>query len=268
MQKATTRRVFGVVGLVLILALGASLNAAAWDWLSGSGVKGSGNRTTESRNLPAFSEVHVKGSVDLELQVGGSEKVEVEGDDNLVALIRTEVKDGILIVDAKEEFTSRKGLLVRAVIPSLKRIELTGSGDAQVQGVDAKEFQAELTGSGDLHFRGTASEFRLGITGSGDCELRGLKSQNLEVRISGSGDVRLDGTAEKLQILISGSGDVNAADLNAKVAVVHVMGSGDVVVRASDDLDAEVMGSGDISYIGTPAKIKTSTHGSGEINRR
>lgn len=268
MLKATRRRVYGVIGLALLLAVGTSFHAVAWDWWPGSGVKGSGNRTTQSRNLPAFTEVHVKGSVDLELQVGGSQKVEVEGDDNLIALVRTEVKDGTLVVDAKEEFSSRKGLLVRAVIPSLKRIELTGSGDAQVQGVEAKEFDAEITGSGDLHFRGTASEFRLRIAGSGDCALKGLKSQSVDVRISGSGDVILDGTAEKLQILVSGSGDVDAADLSAKVAKVNVMGSGDIVVRASDDLDAEVMGSGDISYIGTPAKIKTSTHGSGEITRR
>jgi hypothetical protein len=47
---------------------------------------------------------------------------------------------------------------------------------------------------------------------------------------------------------------------------VTVTGSGDAVVRAMDEIDANIIGSGNVRYAGNPAQVKRSVVGSGEIS--
>ena len=66
---------------------------------------------------------------------------------------------------------------------------------------------------------------------------------------------------------IKGAGILSAGDLKAKRAKVSVQGAGQVTVNASDELDAEVSGTGFIWYIGTP-KLKSNVNGLGLIQRK
>ena len=103
------------------------------------------------------------------------------------------------------------------------------------------------------------------VSGSGDIQVNGLKAGELEARVTGSGDVTLKGSADRLQAEVTGSGDVHAADLSVKSAQVKVTGSGDVAVRATAELDATIMGSGDVHYYGHPPEVHKHVSGSGDI---
>jgi hypothetical protein len=110
--------------------------------------------------------------------------------------------------------------------------------------------------------------FALDLSGSGQSRLKGMDCGELRIGISGSGDVEAQGHAASLAISIAGSGDVKASALRSDDVRVRVAGSGNAAVHASKSLDVSIAGSGDVTYGGDATKIKTSVAGSGHIGRQ
>ena len=106
------------------------------------------------------------------------------------------------------------------------------------------------------------------INGSGDIRLSDVTKDTLALVINGSGDITAQGQVDELTADINGSGDLHAATLEAKAVQVKVNGSGDAEVKASDTFKASINGSGDIVYIGAPARVQTAVHGSGTIIKK
>ena len=57
-------------------------------------------------------------------------------------------------------------------------------------------------------------------------------------------------------------------DLAVRDAVVRVRGSGDAQLGLVSSLDAEVLGSGDVTYAGSPKIVRQVVRGSGSISQR
>jgi hypothetical protein len=224
-RAATAAAIFA--GLASFTAL-AGDDSDNWGLHFGLGVHGSGNIKTESRDVGSFDRVQSRGSIDVEIAVGKQASVTVEADDNILSLIRTDVRGGALIIDSQSNFSSRHSPLVHITTPSLQALQVSGSGDSDIAGA------------------------------SGD---------QLLIRIEGSGDVRASGSVKSLRLRIEGSGDARLGDLNTDQADVEIDGSGDADLAVASSLDATVNGSGDVHYSGNPAHVTTRVHGSGEIER-
>src|SRR5687768_12132665 len=91
---------------VLIAATAASGCGVSVDW-DGPSVAGSGVRTSVTRSVATFDHVDVGGAYDVVVRVGAAPSVVLEGDDNLLPLIRTEVRDGTLHIDSEDDMRSR-----------------------------------------------------------------------------------------------------------------------------------------------------------------
>jgi len=65
------------------------------------------------------------------------------------------------------------------------------------------------------------------------------------------------GKAEQIKATISGSGKVLAADLEVSKCEVRISGSGDVVINVKDALDANISGSGSVTYKGNPSQVNS-----------
>ena len=63
---------------------------------SSSNVVGSGKSKEEIRNVSAFDSIELQGSGNVVIEQNGKEGVTVSGDDNIVPLITTTVKDKVL----------------------------------------------------------------------------------------------------------------------------------------------------------------------------
>src|SRR3989442_9070504 len=98
------------------------------------GIRGSGNRKTEKKELPAFKAVETGGAFDVEITCQKPQSVEIEADDNLLPLLETDVADGVLHVGMKQNYNSRKLIVLRIAVPDLNRITISGAGTARVTG--------------------------------------------------------------------------------------------------------------------------------------
>lgn len=192
------------------------------------GVRGSGNVISETRDVSDFSEIAVLGSADVVVVVDGSESLTVEAEDNIMPLLRIEVRNGRLELGSESSISPTTKIRYTISAARLDAVSVSGSGDITAIGIDADSF---------------------------------------DVEIDGSGRIEAAGTAGTLSVEISGSGNYVGEDLVASVGTVRVSGSGDAVVNITDELDADVSGSGDIEYIGEP-NITSSISGSGDISQR
>lgn len=172
-----------------------------------------------------FTKVSSKGSFDVEIKQGSASDVVVEGDENIVKLVRLKVVGETLEIDTEGNYTTSTRLVVKITLPKIEGIDLSGSGNTTVSGV---------------------------------------KADDLDVDISGSGNIKIDGTAKKLSASVSGSGVIDANTLEAKDADADISGSGSIKVFATKNLNVDIAGSGEVSYKGSP-NLKKDITGSGEV---
>jgi hypothetical protein len=230
---------------VLIAAPTAFGCGLSVDW-DGRAVTGSGVRTSVTRTVAAFDRVDVGGAYDVVIRVGATPSVVLEGDDNLLSLIRTEVHDGTLHIDAEEDLRSREPIRITIGVGILNGVHSGGSSDVAVRDVRSEAFDASVSGSSD-------------ITANGDFG-------DLSASISGSGEIHMSGSADGIDGELSGSGELDLLEVRARSARVEVSGSGGATVQVSERLDAKVSGSGDVRYRGQPA-VSMDVSGSGDVER-
>jgi len=83
----------------IILTLSFSVNAQSW-WNSKK-VRGNGKMKTEVRNTSDYKSVSTAGNFDVKLVEGKEGKITLNGEENLMKYVITEVKKGKLIIKVK-----------------------------------------------------------------------------------------------------------------------------------------------------------------------
>ncbi|MBL7814102.1 MAG: DUF2807 domain-containing protein [Saprospiraceae bacterium] len=220
------------------------------NWGGGERVVGEGPSVSETRDVKNFTGFKSSISADITVkQTSGNFNVTIEGQKNIIALVKCEVVDGTLKIGFEKGYSinHKEPLKIHIEAPSFSYMGMSGSGNVRSK--------SGLTGE----------KLTVNISGSGDFDLNDLKFNNLNVGISGSGDIDLAGSVESVELSISGSGDLNAENLKAQKAQCRVSGSGDISLNVSKELDASISGSGDISYSGKPATVHKRVSGSGDI---
>ena len=103
------------------------------------------------------------------------------------------------------------------------------------------------------------------MRGHKDVDLGHVERDTLNVTIANSGSLTAEGKVDRLTISIMGSGDARLGKLAARSVSVMVMGSGSATIAPSEELKANIMGSGDVHLLTRPQKIERAIMGSGRI---
>ncbi|MBL7938237.1 MAG: DUF2807 domain-containing protein [Flavobacteriales bacterium] len=210
--------------------------------------KGAGAPVKQPLAVATFHGIVVEGSLEVRLSRSDAQQVDAEGQANLIALITTEVKNGVWHIGTKRCYSTDKPFIVHIAVPTLDLVSVQGSGDVK----------------GDDTF--TMDEIDLEVQGSGELRLA-VAAKTVRATVQGSGDIDLKGTCASLNASVQGSGDIDAGGLKATSGKAEVAGSGDITVEAVEVLDASIAGSGDINYRGDPAKVNKNIAGSGDIKQ-
>src|SRR6185436_853253 len=217
MKKATL--------LVILAALVAAFSACH----IGRGVKGSGNLKTEKRNLPAFKGIETTGAYEVEVMCQKPASFEIEADDNILPLIRTDVRDGVLYVTSEKSYNPSRAVRLRISLPELTAVSSQGAGDVSIQ--DAK-------------------------------------SDDLKIASMGAASIKAAGKVKSATISSSGAGDIDANRLQAEKARVTVAGAASVSVYATEQLDVTISGVGSVTYGGNPKSVNKSVSGFGSVKQK
>ena len=186
------------------VALAAMLTAGCM------GTRGEGPTVPEPRPLAAFSRVDSAAGIDVTIQIGPAQAIEVRAQSNITPLIVTTIDGGTLRIRSTKELDPFSGVTVAITVPDLDGITLSGGSDGTVTGLAGKQFDAAITGGGDLTVTGTADAASVKASGGGEAHLTGLAIRTLDVELSG-GAVVEGRVSDEVRGSASGGAEVTIA---------------------------------------------------------
>lgn len=197
--------------------------------LNFGGVHGSGKTATEARDLTGFKAVDVGGVFQVEIVAQKDFRVEVEADDNLLPLIKTEVDGNVLKINAERRLSSSNPIKIRIYAPDIDNLEVSGAANVS---------------------------------------MTDIKNDNLTLDCSGHSNIKIAGETSKLNIDVSGSTKIDAEALRTVDANVDAGGASGVTVNVSGELRSEASGASKILYTGTPSNVIKETHGASRVAQK
>jgi Putative auto-transporter adhesin, head GIN domain len=221
--------------------------------LSACGIANSESRDagpTGSRTFAVvnFDAVSLEGSDDVRIVRGPVIAVVANGGQKVLDQLDIRVEGSTLRIGRKRSWGMRwgydKGAVVTVTVPSVKAVDVAGSGDMTLDRADGDAFAGSVAGSGSLR-------------------VASLAVKRATLSIAGSGDLMAVGASDDVQFSTSGSGDIDAAKLQNRRADISISGSGNVTTAATESAAISISGSGDATVTGT-AKCAVSKSGSGE----
>ena len=189
-------------------------------------TKGSGKVATDVRDLRDFKGIDVSGVFQVEITSQKDFEVEIEADDNLLPLIKTEVRGGVLHIETEGRISTDNGLKIRISAPDINDID--ASGVAKVN-------------------------------------LSSIKTDELRIHTSGASKINVNGEAAKLFVKVSGASNIEAADLKAVDADIDASGASSVSVFATGELLTDASGASKIRYSGSPKSVEKRSSGASSV---
>jgi len=199
---------------------GVSAVAVSAAFYASSVTKALAADITQSSDLDGFSKIRLSTSSDINITIGNGFSIEMVGDEELIGNTILEVKSDTLHVKHKRgrfNYDDDQEMVINVVMPNIEAMQINGSGDAEITGVDNEELELSINGSGDVIFAG--------------------------------------GTCQSMEIDIHGSGDVEARELECVDVNVDVSGSGESEVYASNSIEFDSHGSGEVDVYGNPQTV-------------
>jgi len=189
-------------------------------------VNGSGVRASESRAVASFNAIDATGIGSMKVRIGDTDALKITADDNLLPLIKSEVKDGVLILSSTSAIHSKTDVVYEVTAKSINRLENSGTVSIDAQG---------------------------------------FKGGSLKVETSGVGGTTLSGKVDSLKVELSGVGSIDAEALAADRVDVEMSGVGSGSVRADKSIRANVSGVGSLTWKGAATDVLTSVSGVGRV---
>lgn len=246
--------------------------------LYSNAVQGNGIAARDARPVAPVQALEVNGSITVEARIGPVAALVVEADSNLLPLIRTEVRDGTLVIGATQAYRGRTPVRVLYTAPRLAAVRHSGSGRLSVQGLDGAPLAVAHTGSGSVLLAGQVASLQADSSGSGGIDAAGLQSGSADLtlagsghvdvgqvrgehataRLDGSGRLRIAGAVRMLTARANGSGRLDLSGLTSEQADLSSNGSGGITANVTRSLLAYSGGSGGIRVYGNPAQRSVS----------
>jgi hypothetical protein len=211
-------------------------------------IKGNGKIVTVNRTTSTYDGLAVGGPFDVILVKGKEGEITIEGEENIIPYIETEIEGDILQIKFKKNtnINTTKRLTITVYFESIEKVSLAGSGNiTSNEIIKSKDFAVALGGSGNITLKVDANE--------------------ISANIGGSGNIELIGKTKELTSSVAGSGSIKAYGLNADSLSVNIAGSGSVNSTVKTKIKVKIVGSGNVYYKGKPSSIDTKSVGSGSV---
>ena len=230
-------RLLFIVGFMLVQVLFISCK---------KNIKGVGPVSVHKREVSGFTKVDLMIPANVTIVVADSFNCAITSQDNIATAIKLEV-DGEQLGISSDYSLNDSRIEILISLPLVEGLSISGAGEIKTLNIIKSEsLKLYINGSGNLFVNAETDKLKTEINGSGDCNLRG--------------------STREFKCEINGSGDLHGFNFSAIEAKVEINGSGDAELSPTDQLDAAIHGSGNITYKGSP-HLKSEIVGSGEIKK-
>jgi hypothetical protein len=211
-----------VLGMLMLTGTGCGL------W--GSGVAGHVQRT-----VGAFTEVRIQTGIEASVIIGPQEPLQLQGDDNLLPVIQTEVQDNVLIATTTPGTTiyPRLPLTLRITTPVLTSV--TATSGSYIGGDHLQPIRMNIT-----------------ATGGSRVTLTDLTTEDVTINAEGGSSVKLIGQGKRMDIVLSGASPLSSSSFPVETATLNASGASKGEVRVTSSISGTLSGSSTLTVFGNP----------------
>lgn len=191
-------------------------------------ITGSGVRQKQNREVAPFTSIATEGAFEIDVVCQKPQSLEIEGDDNLLPLITTEVSNNVLHIRSNRSFSVNDPVKIMISLPNLEGIS---------------------------------------VNGAGKFDIAGIKNDKFEIDANGATTIRVAGETGLIDFDTKGAGKIDAHKLRAARGVVEAKGVARVDVNVTDQLEVTVSGPSHVTYRGDPVLNKT-VNGPGSVEKK
>jgi hypothetical protein len=195
------------------------------------GVQGSGKRELQKRQVSPFTSISTEGAFTIEITCQKDLSVEVEGDDNVLDLVTSEVSNNVLRLSNSKNYSVSEPVKFKISVPNLEAVSVSGAGTITVKGMNNEKFEIDADGAPTITVAGNTKLVDIHSNGAGKVDTNNLRAARAVVKANGAAEVELD-VAEQLDVTVNGPSSVTYK--GDPVVNKSVNGPGKVEKRVSE----------------------------------
>jgi hypothetical protein len=239
-----------IVSMVLLFAFAACNKSSAPDCF-----KTTGKQIVLTRTLSPFDTLQLESYLDVTLKTGPEYKVEINGGENMVDKITTNITSRTLVIENKNQCNFVRGykhhIAVTVTAPRYKFVVTNSIGNISTANDFAQDTFVVRTEAGDVTINGVFNEVR---TSS-----------------HGNGNVYFKGKTNNLQSYMNGTNYLNAQDGTiTNYVFVESISLADAYVKAPDGgvVEYHIWKTGNLYYEGNPLNVVGKREGKGAVIKK
>ena len=214
---------------------------------------GSDRRTFDETG---FTRVSVLGGYRVVVRRGETFKVEAGGNEGVLSDIRVERDGSELQIKSRNNSSlfgrswgrDAKKVLIVIDMPSIERLELAGSVQADLGGFERQD-QLRIEQAGASHLRLNGNYGTLRLEQAGACRTTAT------------------GHADELNLEAAGACELAGANLQTRTATVSLAGVCKARLNVTESIKGDAVGASEIAYSGQPKSVKVESTGPSSIKR-
>jgi len=125
-----------------------------------SEIKGSGKRVMEKRNVTPFTSISTEGAFTIEVTCQKNQSLEVEGDDNVLEYVTSDVSNNILRIKNTKNFATNEPVKFRISVPNLEGLSVNGAGHIEIKNLNNDKFEIDTNGAPTISRSASVSAWR------------------------------------------------------------------------------------------------------------
>lgn len=232
------------ITIALILAL--LFSSCGFDF--GNGKKGNGIVQEENRTVNGdFNAVSASEGLDVYITQGGEFKILVEADENVIDLIATDLKNGVLRIHTNENI-GRATKNIYVTLPEIIALEASSGADLMTENAI------------------NAETIDLNASSGADLEIADLRAEKVNADSSSGADIEIGGETKIFYSNASSGSGIRANNLISSECRASASSGANITVNVTESLIAEASSGGGIKYSGT-AKVEKRKSSSGSVSQ-
>jgi hypothetical protein len=226
------------------------LNTGCWSKADNGRLRHGYNDTIQTRDVGSFEKIELDGNFTVYLQNGPTCNLTLEGDEEILNVVLTEVDNGSLKISYMNEAYSGMEQPVVVNIKVVNLLELTGRKSISAYSTDILQ----------------VDNLKLDFAGAVNMDLE-ISGNSLTGQFAGASNVVLNGKIDTLQFEMPGAGKLKAFDLLARNVDLNLAGAGKAEVNVSEQLKVEMAGACYVTYKGNPTQVFSNISGIGRLKK-
>lgn len=202
----------------------------------------------QERNLDGFDEIKISKGMNVYLTQGNETKVSIQADENLLAVIETEVDGDVLKISTGANIRKAKAKKVFITLPNIDVIEAFAGSNVYAGNLNIENIEISASAGSNVKLE--------------------INAQDSKVSASAGSNVKLEGKSDKFTAKASSGSNIRAGNLKTLSSETKVSSGANIWLAVQNNIKASASSGGNIFYFGSPENTEITKSSGGNVIKK